>query len=453
METVMLHSDSGAIKNYNRRLEEEICRLKSRLNETSRLEEQLRQAQKMEALANLAGGIAHDFNNILQTILCYMQLSLLKAGEITPEHTYKQIEPIIKKGSDLAKQLMAFGRPTESEIVSLDLNGKIRETLKILDRTIPKMIRIDMALDDDIGRIDADGGQMEQVLMNISINAKDAMPDGGTLTFSNEKVRTDRDPFLQEINADADEYIVLSVSDTGCGIPESDLPHIFDPFFTTKKKGEGTGLGLSVVYAIIKNHKGFIDCSSRPGEGTTFSIYLPIAGSETTKPKVFELKRNEAVSGGDESILLVDDEETILEVWGELLEGHGYKVVTAVEGEEALRAYADSKFDLVLLDLNMPGMGGLKFFEKLLAVDPRARVVMSSGYSMNGLVKKGFMMGAKAFLPKPYSIDRLLRTIRETLDADAGNSRWETTREAMDGVGKGLTMAILNGPDSIPVSA
>ncbi|MBW1815664.1 MAG: response regulator [Deltaproteobacteria bacterium] len=447
----MGYADSGASQKDTNRLEEEIHLLRSQLSESPRLEEQLRQAQKMEALANLAGGIAHDFNNILQTILCYMQLSLLKSDDMSPEDTYKRIEPIINKGSDLAKQLMAFGRPTESETISLDLNWKIRETRKILDRTIPKMIRIDLALDEHLDRISADGGQIEQVLMNMGVNAKDAMPEGGTLAFATEKVRSGKDPFLKGINAETGNYVLLKISDTGCGISNSDMQHIFDPFFTTKKKGEGTGLGLSVVYAIVKNHKGFINCCSVSGKGTTFNIYLPVADAETKKSKVFELRRNEAVSGGDDSILLVDDEQTILEVWGELLESYGYRVTTAVKGEEALWRYANSHFDLVLLDLNMPGMGGLKFFEKLLAMDHQAKVVMSSGYSMNGLVKKGFRMGAKAFLPKPYSIDRLLHTIRETLDADACVTAWGATRKSTEHVEEKPSIPVLPVPRPAPV--
>ena len=442
----MVYADGGASQSNANRLKKEIHLLRSQLNDATRLEEQLRQAQKMEALANLAGGIAHDFNNILQTILCYMQLSLLKPDEISPEDTYKRIEPIITKGSDLAKQLMAFGRPGGSDTVLLDLNGKIRETRKILTRTIPKMIRIELALDENLEKIDADGGQIEQVLMNVGINAKDAMPEGGTLTFATQKIRSGNDPFLKGINAEADDYVLLKVSDTGCGIPEKDLLHVFDPFFTTKKKGEGTGLGLSVVYAIVKNHKGYIDCCSVPGGGTVFNIYLPIAKDENDKLKVVELRRNEAVSGGNESILLVDDEPTILEVWGELLETHGYRVTTAAKGEEALSKYVNSHFDLVLLDLNMPGMGGLKFFEKILAMKHQAKVVMSSGYSMNGLVKKGFSMGAKAFLPKPYSIDRLLQTIRKTLDTDPH----ETPALADDGVA--MPNLVGSRPFSFPAS-
>lgn len=412
----MVYSDRSAEKMDTRLLEEEIHFLQSRLNEKSQLEEQLRQAQKMEALANLASGIAHDFNNILQTILCYIQLSMIKSDNIDHNDIYIKIEKTIKKGSELSKQLIAFGRKNGHKLSVMNLNSKITEIRTILDRTIPKMIRIDLELNDNTYLIQADAGQIEQVLMNISINAKDAMPEGGVLTFRTENIHSANDAFLKGINANQGRYVRLTITDTGCGIREQDLQYIFDPFFTTKKKGEGTGLGLSMVYTIVRTHGGYIDVTSRFGQGTAFRIYFPSAKGERKKPNITEIRTRDSIACGDEALLLVDDEPTILDVWKESLQKFGYRVATATDGERAIDIFRNGRFDAVLLDVNMPGIGGLRCLEGLLRVNRKANVVISSGYSLNGLVKTALNMGAKAFLPKPYSIEHLVKTVRDILD-------------------------------------
>jgi signal transduction histidine kinase len=262
------------------RLENEVRFLRSELKGRRELEEQLYQAQKMEALAALSGGIAHDFNNILHCILGYTELALLKKYKGNPDYDLlKQIESMVQKGKYLAEQLLAFGRKMDSQLDVLDLNQIIKNVEKILRRTIPRMIDIELQLDHSLKNVAADAGQCEQILMNLCINAKDAMPDGGKLTLKTENVRLKEKPDTVHINLPPGDYIRLTIADTGHGISEDTLSHIYEPFFTTKEKGKGTGLGLSMVYAIVQNYDGAIGCSSDPGAGTTFRIYLPTAGT------------------------------------------------------------------------------------------------------------------------------------------------------------------------------
>lgn len=256
-----------------RELERELQELRSKLLESHRLEEQLIQAQKMESLANLAAGIAHDFNNILQSILGYTQLAL--SEKETDRETFRQIEKIVVKGRELTEQFMTFGRKRLPSFSSLDLNQKIRDVMSLLRRTIPGMIDIELDLSHDLKEIHADSSQIEQVLMNLGINARDAMPQGGRLIFKTRYVRIEGNHPLLSGGAGEKEYALLSVTDTGCGIAPENIKRIYEPFFTTKAKGQGTGLGLAMVYAMVKNHGGFIDCSSRLGEGTAFSLYFP----------------------------------------------------------------------------------------------------------------------------------------------------------------------------------
>ena len=401
-------------------LEEELRVLRSEIARKNALEERLRQAQKMEALANLAGGIAHDFNNILQAVLGHTQLALMDNAEEDPHHgTFVQIEKIIRKGRELTQQFLTFGRKVHSGLMPLDLNSKIMEIRALLLQTVPKEIQIKALLEKNLKMIRADAGQIEQILMNLGLNARDAMPEGGTLTFKTENVIVGPDDPLLQLGLKQGEYALLCVSDTGMGMSKKTMQHIFEPFFTTKEKGKGTGLGLAMAYAIVRNHDGFIDCSSRFGEGTAFRVYFPAGNHKSYESDDPPEKGKGAMEGGNEIILLVDDEPDILEIGKEILNKMGYTVVTADNGEDALRKYKQAKtaIDLVILDIGMPGMGGIKCLEELLSVNENAKVLISSGYALNGHIRKALDLGARDYLNKPYHVRGLLDKVRRVMDA------------------------------------
>jgi len=416
----MEDSDRKMMQEEINRLENEIFILRTRLAEHNNLTEQLRQAQKMEALATLASGIAHDFNNVLQTILGYIQLLLIKRTEDDPDYkTLTQIEDIVYEGSVLTKQFLTFGRKVERKCSPLDLNANIKKIKKLLSRTIPKMIHIDLRLAGELKMINADAGHIEQVLMNLSLNAKDAMPDGGTLSFKTENIiyGEKNASLLSHPNAMPGEYVRLSVSDTGLGMSPGTLERIFNPFFTTKETEKGTGLGLSMVYTIVKDHNGFIECASQIGGGTTFKIYFPVLASESRTEPDSDAAGKDDMIGGGETILLVDDEVDILKSCKEILQKFGYSVFTAIDGEDAVGKYIPEAVDLVILDVGMQGMGGVRCLRKILSINQNAKILLSSGYSFNVTVKEGLELGAKGFLAKPYTITELLRTVRNLLDA------------------------------------
>jgi PAS domain S-box-containing protein len=385
------------------------------ITEMKRLEAQALQAQKMEAVGTLAGGIAHDFNNLLQAIQGYADLARLPGR--TPEQNRNaatEISRSAQRGADLTRQLLTFSRKTESRRKPLDLNGEIVQASKLLERTMPKMIRITYDLALELPAVNGDATQLQQVLLNLAVNAKDAMPDGGTLFVGTR---------LELVHAASGlppevlpgPYVLLTVADTGVGIDERTRDHIFEPFFTTKGPGEGTGLGLAMVYGIVKGHDGHVLCASAPGQGTTFKIYLPVsAGREAAVPEA----EPAASVGGGETLLVVDDEASVRAVVAEALSGYGYTVLTAEDGERALERYAADwrRIDLVILDLMMPGMGGGKCLDELLRVNPAARVVVVSGYSADGSAEEVVRRGARGYIGKPVMLHRLLWTVREVLD-------------------------------------
>jgi signal transduction histidine kinase/CheY-like chemotaxis protein len=401
------------------RLVNEIRFLRSELKGRRELEEQLYQAQKMEALAALSGGIAHDFNNILHCILGYTELALLKKYKGNPDYDLlKQIESMVQKGKYLAEQLLAFGRKMDAQSGVLDLNQIIKNVEKILRRTIPRMIDIELQLDDSLENVAADAGQCEQIVMNLCINAKDAMPDGGKLTLKTENVRLKGKPDTVHINLPPGDYIRLTIADTGHGISEDTLNHIYEPFFTTKEKGKGTGLGLSMVYAIVQNYDGAIECSSDPGAGTTFRIYLPPAGAVGDSVQCGSQQQAAGTGQGHEVVLMIDDESDIIKIGRKILQESGYTVITARSGEEGIAKYLQNRVDLVLLDVSMPGIGGVKCLHQIMSQSPEAKVIIISGYLSNGRVEKAMTLGAKAFLTKPYSFEELLTTVRNVLEKE-----------------------------------
>jgi CheY-like chemotaxis protein len=371
----------------------------------------------MEAVGTLAGGISHDLNNVLQPIMGYSELMLLRHKE--GEHDYADLQKIYqagKRGADLIKSLMFFSRKIETKFVPVDLNQEITQVKYLLSQTIPKTIKIDTRLCKNLESIEGDSSQIGQVLMNLGVNARDAMPDGGKLTFETASVQLDKEyciTCLEEIKPGA--YVLLTVSDTGQGMNKETISHIFEPFFTTKERGKGTGLGLSTVYGIVKHHGGYISCYSEPGLGTTFKIYFP----SIDKERVSETPTIESpIRGGTETILLVDDEESIREIGARILTQYGYRAITAVNGKEALEIYQMEKdgIALVLLDLIMPVMDGKKCLEEILKVKHNAKVIVASGYSEGGPASEAMAGGSKGFVQKPYDMRQLMTAIREVLD-------------------------------------
>ena len=391
------------------------------MSEHKRLEAELFQARKMEAIGTLAGGISHDFNNMLQTISGFTELLLTSKDKSDPD--YKKLIHIAtqaSRASELTSRLATFSRKVESHIRPLNLNREIENLKDILTRAIPRMIDIEFHLSDKLEMIDADPTQIEQVIMNLAINARDAMPDSGKLLIKTQNV------ILNEGNPDCPKaapgrYILITVSDTGTGIDREVLEYIFDPFYTTKEVGKGTGLGLSIVHGIVGSHKGYINCVSVPGRGTAFKIYLPVSEAEMENQEKGEGREKE-IAGGEESILLVDDEQGILE-WGrEILKNYGYSVATAENGEKAITKMRESisqngnGFDLVILDLNMPGMGGYKCFQELVKIKPKIKVIIASGYSPNEqMIKKSPELKDRAFIMKPYQMSDMLNKMRDVL--------------------------------------
>lgn len=389
------------------------------VTERTRLQEQLQHAQKMEAVGILAGGIAHDFNNLLQSVQGYAELLLLKNN--LDERVRRALERIFRaanRGADLTRGLLTFSRRVENQLRSVDLNQHVLEVHQLALRTVPKMIRFKLDLEPELKPVLADPSQLEQVLMNLIVNARDAMPNGGTLTIGTRNLHLDQTQARALGDIACGDHVLLTVADTGMGMAESILEHIFEPFFTTKGVGEGTGLGLAMVFGIVQSHKGHVACTSAPGQGTRFSIYLPVALSaqvkqaKTAPPPTTE---------GNETLLLVDDEAMVRDIAEEIFRQHGYQVLTAADGESALTIYGreGKRIDLVILDLIMPGMGGLKCLERLIELDPEVRVLVASGFVLERDQHQALtgLANVKEFVRKPYEIGTLLTKVRHALEA------------------------------------
>ena len=392
--------------------------LKRDITEHLELSRQLLQAQKMEAFGTLAGGVAHDFNNILQVVLGYSELILgeEKFGQRRRADVQK-INEAARSGAELVQRLLTFSRKMEIKPQPLSLNRRINEMRKMIERTIPRMIDIQLILDEDLAAIYADPAQIDQIIMNVAVNARDAMPDGGKLIFETANVVLDEEYARRHVESEPGNYVLLVVTDTGSGMDGDTLEHIFEPFFTTKEVGEGTGLGLAMVHGIVKHHGGHIGCYSEPGRGTTFKIYFPALISDEEKE---EIKVREMPRGGSETILLVDDEELIRDFGSRMLTRAGYKVITASNGKEALESYKarSDEIALVILDLIMPEMGGERSLESLLSLNPSAKVIIASGYSPDGPTKDALAAGARGFVDKPYDIRQVLEIVRSVLDEE-----------------------------------
>ncbi|MCA1906593.1 MAG: PAS domain S-box protein [Desulfarculus sp.] len=386
--------------------------------EKEALERQLRHAQKMEAVGTLAGGIAHDFNNILAGITGYAELALESASQGRDNSDdLRQILRSAQRAGFLVRQVLAFSRRVETNLRPVDLNQELLQVAALLERTIPKMIALTVTPARNPALVNADPGQIQQILVNLAANAQDAMPEGGRLDITVRTQVLERDLIQDQARIPAGAYVVVTVADTGRGISEADLPHIFEPFFTTKGVGQGSGLGLSTVFGLVKGHGGHIICHSREGQGASFAIYLPSLGPvESVAPAE---PAAPAPSTARETILVVDDEPALLTVARRTLESQGYRVLTASSGEEALETYRDhpGRIDLVLMDLGMPGMGGARCLLLLKELDPGARVIISSGYAPDACAGPEVRQAALGFLAKPYRRNDLLQMVRQTLEA------------------------------------
>ncbi|MDY6851716.1 MAG: PAS domain S-box protein, partial [Thermodesulfobacteriota bacterium] len=389
------------------------------ITDQKRLEAQFQHAQKMEAVGTLASGISHDFNNILQAISGYIQLLLGKGNQDQENMQYlSAMDLAAGRASDLVQRLLTFSRKVKPELKPMDLTQAVEHTVTMLKRTIPRMISIEMKLADGLKLINGDSSQLEQAIMNLGTNARDAMPEGGELVIETRNVILDETYCRDYLDVDPGEYVSLKVSDTGRGMDEETVKHIFEPFFTTKGVGKGTGLGLSSVYGIVKGHAGHMTCRSEPGQGTVFDIYFPAMQLKKVLGGLSDEGLVDVVAGGDETILLVDDEKAILEIARDILESHGYSTILAGSGEQALDIYREegARIDLVVLDLGMPGMGGRKCLKRLIEINPGVRAIIASGYFADGQENEILAYGAKGFIGKPYRLEYLLQKVRQVLD-------------------------------------
>jgi PAS domain S-box-containing protein len=385
------------------------------ITERKQLQSQLLQAQKIEAIGTLAGGIAHDFNNILTAIIGYCNLLQVKIDGDDPARIYADhILASAEKAAGLTQSLLAFSRKQPIELKPHKVNGIIKETEKLLRRLIPEDIYLEIIYDDDDITVMADVTHMEQVLMNMATNARDAMPQGGVFRIGTKVVTLDDEFRKIHGYGNAGTYALISVSDTGCGMDETTKKKVFDPFFTTKEVGKGTGLGLSIVYGIIKQHNGYITLESKPDRGTTFHIYLPAAkeATEEAKPFLPIIKR------GTETILIAEDDPLVRDIIKEILTESGYSVIEAVDGEDAVERFIEKKhaIDLMIVDVVMPKKNGKEVYEEIRKTDRNIKVLFTSGYTRDVVIDKGVYEDTVDFVSKPISQIELLVKVREALD-------------------------------------
>jgi two-component system cell cycle sensor histidine kinase/response regulator CckA len=410
-----------AVKNAleQKRLRDDKRRAQKSLEES---EKRLYQAQKMEAIGHLAGGVAHDFNNLLTIISGYSEMLL--SQRLPPDSARPLIEEIKKAGTraaGLTRQLLAFSRQQVLEPKVLDLNAAVKDTQKMLRRLIGEDIRLTSVLDPALGRVKADPGQIEQIIMNLVVNARDAMPQGGKVTLETRNVELDETYAQAHQEVKPGRYVMLATTDTGSGMTEEVKARIFEPFFTTKEKAKGTGLGLATVYGIVKQSGGFIYVYSEPGAGTVFKVYFPLVTESLTS--VASPSAGAKAATGTETLLLVEDEEGVRMLTRQVLQSYGYKVLDACDGAQAIRSAQQHQgpIDLVVSDVVMPGMGGRQLTERLAALRPAIKVLYLSGYTDDAVVRHGVLTAQTHFLQKPFTPAALANKVREVLDAGSGD--------------------------------
>jgi PAS domain S-box-containing protein len=385
------------------------------ITERKKLEAQFLRAQRLESIGTLAGGIAHDLNNVLSPILMGVQMLQVK---ITDEQSRRMLELMrsnAERGAEMVKQVLSFARGVEGERVALQIRHLIKEVVKILAETLPKFIQINYRIAEDLWVLSGDATQLHQVLMNLCINARDAMPEGGALIIEAENKEIDQTYSQMIIEARPGRYVLLTVSDTGHGIPADQLNRIFDPFFTTKEIGKGTGLGLSTVLGIVKGHGGFVNVYSEIGKGTQFKVHLPAL--EISQLRQTEIDKPVLPAGNGELILVVDDEVAIREITRTTLESFNYRVLTASDGADAIAIFVQHRdsIKVVLTDMMMPYLDGPALIRALHRLEPQLKVIASSGLTDNGKTSEVASLDVKAFLAKPYTADRLLQTLADVL--------------------------------------
>ncbi len=393
------------------------------ITERRKLELQLQQGHKMDAIGRLAGGVAHDFNNLLMVISSYAELMLDSLSSKHPlRRNVQEIMGASRRAADLTRQLLVFSRKQVQTLQFLDLNSVIHEISRMLLRLIGEDIEYTFVPGENLGVVKADSVQIEQVLMNLAGNARDAMADGGKLTIETAAVRLDENYVQKHAVVPAGDYILLTVTDSGAGILPQDLPHIFEPFYTTKKETEGTGLGLATVYGIVKQSGGFVWVYSEVGMGTTFKIYLPVAPAASRDlPDVVPAETT--ISRGCETILLVEDEPAVRQSEREFLSLNGYIVLEASDGDDALHLAAEFKapIHLMISDVVMPRMGGAKLAGQLRALRPDVKVLFVSGYAEAIVLRQEGIDLSTSFLQKPFSLKTLARKIREVIDVNSSS--------------------------------
>ena len=408
-----LRSPAGEITNY-------LC-LREDVSERKRLEHELRQAQKMESLGTLAGGIAHDFNNLLAIINGYAEFC--QQGTPTPAVLQKSLQEIhraAQRASGLVRQILTFSRKTELRFTPIDVNHLSRELVALLAETFPRTVTFSVNLQSSIPPLLADQSQFQQIVLNLCVNGRDAMPSGGVISIS---TTTQAGVALQHLGADPSRnYACLQISDTGTGMSPEVRARVFEPFFTTKQGNQGTGLGLAVVYGIVVAHQGMIDVESTLGVGSTFSVYLPLAELPVSAPTV--IATNDLFPGGNEFVLIVDDEESLRTLLSRALNVKGYRTATASSGLEAigLISSGQERYDLVLLDLNMPGANGMEVLKVLRICQPKTPVLIVSGHITPAARAEFERLHQRDFIQKPYRLAELGRTIRGLLDAQAAHA-------------------------------
>jgi PAS domain S-box-containing protein len=385
------------------------------ITEKKRMESQFLRAQRMESIGTLAGGIAHDLNNVLSPILMAIDMLQLKANDENSKKWLDVLRTNAERGGNMVRQVLSFARGVEGERVALQPKHLVKEIVKILRETLPKSIEINFDIPADLWIISADATQMHQVLMNLCVNARDAMPEGGSISIKAQNVFVDENYARMHIEAKAGRFVVISVSDTGPGMIPEIQSRIFEPFFTTKEMTKGTGLGLSTALTIVKSHGGFINVYSELHKGSQFALYLPALDTPDTLESV--AAQTDLPLGHGELILVVDDEESIREITRGTLETFGYTVVTASDGTEALALYADRKNEIaaVLTDMVMPFMDGPATIRALQRMNPNVRIIAASGLGTGHRAGEGALEGASVFLNKPYTAERLLTTLSQVL--------------------------------------
>ena len=394
----------------------DITERKQSEEEKAFLQEQLRQSQKMEAIGRLAGGIAHDFNNLLTIIGGYSALSFLELKEEDPlKGNIRAVQKATERAANLTRQLLAFSRRQPMEMKVLDLNATLRDMDKMLRRVIGEDIKLVTHLAEDLGRTKTDPGQIEQVIMNLVVNARDAMPEGGRLTIETANVELDEAYVRGHVGVKPGRYLMLSVSDTGAGMTQEVKERVFEPFFTTKGAGKGTGLGLSTVYGIVKQSGGNIWVYGEPEKGAAFKIYLPRVDEPT---EVFKEKLVKDLPRGSETVLLVEDEEEVRKLAAQILQRQGYKVLEAPQGGDALLICEQHQtpVHLMLTDVVMPGMSGHQLAERLKSLQPEMKILYMSGYTDNTIIQHGVLVEGVNYISKPFTVDALARKVREVLD-------------------------------------